>query len=114
MSSFKTIAVSILGKEYQVNCPIDDSDALIKAVEYLDKKMNETKKNSNTIGIDRIAIMTALNLASDLLKKNTQVDKITSERDELSIQLKNQNSMIHSVSDKIVNAIGKFEEGNLP
>ena len=58
--------------------------------------------------------MTALNLASDLLKKNTQVDEITSERDELSIQLKNQNSMIHSVSDKIVNAIGNFEERNLP
>ena len=58
--------------------------------------------------------MTALNLASDLLKKNTQVDEITSERDELSNQLKNQNNMIHSVSDKIVNAIGKFEERNLP
>ena len=80
----------------------------------LDKKMNETKKNSNTIGIDRIAIMTALNLASDLLEKNTQVDEITSERNELSNQLKNQNNMIHSVSDKIVNAIGKFEERNLP
>ena len=114
MGSFKTIAVSILGKEYQVNCPFDDSDALIKAVEYLNQKVNETKKNSNTIGIDRIAIMTALNLASDLLKKNTQVDAITSERDELRIQLKNQNSMIHSVSDKITIAMGKFEERNLP
>ena len=61
-----------------------------------------------------MCIRDRLNLASDLLKKNTQVDEITSERDELSIQLKNQNSMIHSVSDKIVNAIGKFEEGNLP
>ena len=58
--------------------------------------------------------MTALNLASDLLKKNTQVDEITSERDELSNQLKNQNNMIHSVSDKIVNAMGNFGERNLP
>ena len=56
MSSFETITVSILGKEYQVNCPFDDSEALIKAVEYLNNKMNETKKNSNAIGIDRIAV----------------------------------------------------------
>ena len=32
--------------------------------------MNETKKNSSTLGIDRIAIMTALNLANDLLKND--------------------------------------------
>ena len=106
--------MSILGKEYQVNCPIDDSDALDKAVEYLNKKINETKKNSNTIGIDRIVIMTALNLASDLLEKNTQIDEIISERNELNNQLKNQNNIIHSVSDKITIAMGKFEERNLP
>ena len=76
--------------------------------------MNETKKNSSTLGIDRIAIMTALNLASDLLKKNTQVDEITSERDELSNQLKKSKQYDHSVSDKIVNVIGNFEERNLP
>ena len=43
LSSFETVTVSILGKEYQVNCPKDDSAALKKAVEYLNKKMNETK-----------------------------------------------------------------------
>ena len=112
MSSFKTIAVSILGKEYQVNCPIDDSDALNKAVHYLNKKMNETKKNSSTLGIDRIAIMTALNLANDLLKKNAQLDEVTIERDELNNQLRNQNNIIESVSDKIENVMGEFEKRN--
>ena len=109
MTSFKTIAVSILGKDYQVNCPIDDSDALNKAVEYLNKKMNETKKNSNTIGVDRIAIMTALNLADDLLKRDIQVSEITTERNKLSNQLENQNKIIDSVSDKIEDVLEKSE-----
>ena len=39
--------------------------------------------------------MTALNLASDLLKKNAQVDEITSEKNELSNQLKDQNNVFH-------------------
>ena len=112
MNAFKTIAVSILGKEYQVNCPIDDSDALNEAVLYLNKKMNETKKNSSTLGIDRIAIMTALNLANDLLKKNAQLDEVTIERDELNNQLRNQNNIIESVSDKIENVMGEFEKRN--
>jgi len=113
LSSFETIAVSILGKEYQVNCPKDDSAALKKAVEYLNKKMNETKQNSNAIGIDRIAIMTALNLADDLLKSDIHVSKITAEKNELSNQLNIQNTIIDSVSDKIENAMEKFEKRKL-
>ena len=105
MSSLKTITVSILGKEYQVNCPLDDSEALRKAVEYLNSKMNETKRNSNAIGIDRIAIMTALNLADDLLKKDIQLNKMTTEKNEFCSQLKLQNTIIDSVSDKIENTL---------
>ena len=110
MSSFETITVSILGKEYQVNCPKEDSTALKKAVEYLNKKMDETKQNSNAIGIDRIAIMTALNLADDLLKRDIHVSKITAEKNDLSDQLNIQNTIIDSVSDKIENAMEKFEK----
>ena len=105
MSSLKTITVSILGKEYQVNCPLDDSEALRKAVEYLNSKMNETKRNSNAIGIDRIAIMTALNLADDLLKKDIQLNKMAAEKNEFCSQLKLQNTIIDSVSDKIENTL---------
>ena len=110
MSSFETITVSILGKEYQVNCPKEDSTALKKAVEYLNKKMDETKQNSNAIGIDRIAIMTALNLTDDLIRKDIHISKITAEKDELSNQLNMQNTIIGSVSDKIENAMEKFEK----
>ena len=105
--------MSILGKEYQVNCPINDSESLKKAVEYLNDKMNETKRNSNALGVDRIAIMTALNLADDLLKKDAQVEKMTAEKNELDNQLKTQNIIIDSVSDKIDNAIEKLQEDSL-
>jgi len=110
LSSFETVTVSILGKEYQVNCPIDDSAALKKAVEYLNKKMNETKQNSNAIGMDRIAIMTALNLADDLLRKDIHVSKITAEKNELNNQLNMQTTIIDSLSNKIENAMEKFEK----
>jgi len=113
LSSFETITVSILGKEYQVNCPKEDSTALKKAVEYLNKKMDETKQNSNAIGIDRIAIMTALNLTDDLIRKDIHISKITAEKDELSNQLNMQNTIIDSVSDKIENAMEKFEKRKL-
>ncbi len=75
--------------------------------------MDETKQNSNAIGIDRIAIMTALNLTDDLIRKDIHISKITAEKDELSNQLNMQNTIIDSVSDKIENAMEKFEKRKL-
>ena len=75
--------------------------------------MNETKQNSNAIGIDRIAIMTALNLADDLIKRDIHVSKITAEKNELATQLNIQNTLIDSVSDKIEHAMEKFEKRKL-
>mgnify|MGYP003317943877 CR=1 FL=1 len=72
--------------------------------------MNETKQNSNAIGIDRIAIMTALNLADDLLKRDVHVSKITDEKNKLSNRLNMQLTIIDSLSNKIENAMEKFRK----
>ena len=62
------------------------------------------------VGCIIIAIMTALNLADDLIKKDTLVSEITAEKNELSSQLNMHNTIIDSVSDKIENAIEEFEK----
>lgn len=63
----KTIEVSILGRNYKVACEDGERDALMQAVEYLDAKMDEIKKVGKVNGMDRIAVMAALNIAHELL-----------------------------------------------
>jgi cell division protein ZapA len=65
--SGKTIEVSILGRNYRVACEDGERDALMQAVQYLDAKMGEIKKAGKVNGIDRIAVMAALNIAHELL-----------------------------------------------
>lgn len=79
MSISKGIAVKILGKDYQVACPEDQTHRLIDAALLLDSKMKEIKASGRVIGLERIAVMAALNLAHELLlykdvTKNEQVD----------------------------------------
>ena len=63
----KTIEISILGRSYRIACEEGEREALMQAVAYLDGKMDEIKKLGKVNGMDRIAVMAALNIAHELL-----------------------------------------------
>ena len=62
------INVTIMGKSFLVACPAEERDALINASFYLDKKMREIQNTGKVIGIERCAIIAALNIAHELLQ----------------------------------------------
>lgn len=62
------VSVRILEKEYQVACLPEERSELLDSAEYLNLKMREIRDGGNIIGLDRIAVMAALNLANELLK----------------------------------------------
>jgi len=67
MSDARGVDVNIMGREFKVSCSEDEREGLITSVNYLDKKMREIRDTGKVIGVERIAIMAALNLAHELL-----------------------------------------------
>jgi cell division protein ZapA len=63
--------VSILGREFRVSCSEREEPALKNAVQYVDSKMREIRDQGKVIGVDRIAIMAALNIAHELLNSGS-------------------------------------------
>ncbi|HTE41687.1 MAG TPA: cell division protein ZapA [Steroidobacteraceae bacterium] len=61
------VSVRILEKEYQVACPPEERSALLDAAEMLNGKMREIRDGGNVMGVDKIAVMAALNMAAELL-----------------------------------------------
>jgi cell division protein ZapA len=64
--------VTILGREYRVACAADEREELLRAVAYLDSRMREIRDVSKVSGIDRIAVMAALNIANELLRERRE------------------------------------------
>ena len=62
------ISVSILDREYRFACKPDERDALKEAARFLDERMRAIKDAGTVMALEQIAVMTALNLANDLLK----------------------------------------------
>lgn len=63
----KGLDVSIMGREFRVACAEDEQEDLLSSVEYLDKKMREIRDAGKVVGIERIAIMAALNITHEFL-----------------------------------------------
>ncbi|MCC5796887.1 MAG: cell division protein ZapA [Methylophaga sp.] len=61
------VVVSILGKEYQVACPEEEREALIASARMVHQNMEKIRATGKVVGLDRVAVMAALNLAHELL-----------------------------------------------
>ena len=68
MSEATPVSVSILDREFLIGCTAEERAGLIAAASYLDGKMREVRGSSRTQGLDRIAVMAALNIAHELLQ----------------------------------------------
>ena len=70
-----SVQVKIMDKEYRVNCPPSDQEALIKSASYLDENMRNIKGRGNIHGVEKIAVMAALNITHDMLRKNRLINE---------------------------------------
>jgi cell division protein ZapA len=68
------LSVRILDKEYFVACPPEERNDLLDSAALLNGRMKEIRDSSNVVGVDRIAVMAALNLANEVLKLRQQGD----------------------------------------
>jgi cell division protein ZapA len=67
MANNVSLDVTIMGREFRVACPEDEREGLLQAVAYLDRKMREIRDSGKVIGLERIAIMAAINITHDYL-----------------------------------------------
>ncbi|MBX9812065.1 MAG: cell division protein ZapA [Burkholderiales bacterium] len=63
----KGLQINIMGREFRVACPEEEQKGLLEAVDYLNRKMHEIRDHGKVIGLERIAIMAALNIAHEFL-----------------------------------------------
>jgi len=72
------VSVRIMEKEYVVACPYDERSALLDAAEFLNARMREIRDTGKVVGLDRIAVMAALNLAHEILRGKDRESKLDS------------------------------------
>ena len=70
----KTLDISLLGRNYAVAFQESEREALLEAAAFLEQKMSDIKGGGKVVQMERIAVMTALNLANELLTLRKSAD----------------------------------------
>jgi cell division protein ZapA len=68
MSVNETVSVSILDREFLVACAPGERAGLIAAAAHLDSRLREVRSHARGAALDRVALLTALNLSHELLE----------------------------------------------
>jgi cell division protein ZapA len=66
--SITEVHVKILEKEFQLGCSAEERGDLLDSVELLNSRMREIRDGGKVSGIDKIAILAALNIANELIQ----------------------------------------------
>ena len=64
----RPLSVRILEKDYFVACAPEERSELLDSAEFLNSRMREIRDSGKIAGLDRIAVMAALNLAHEVLR----------------------------------------------
>ena len=91
------VSVRILDKEYQVACPASERTNLLDSAEILNEKMREIRDTGRVVGLDRIAVMAALNMANDLLHAKARDEVLDGD----------VSSRLRSISDRVDSILGE-------
>jgi cell division protein ZapA len=69
------VTLIIMGKEYKIACDPAEQDNLINCATELDRQMRKMRDSGRIAGAERIAVVTALNLAHELQTlKNQRIE----------------------------------------
>jgi cell division protein ZapA len=105
----RTLSLTILDREYRINCPAGAEQQLRDAAHLLDQKMAEIKNSTSSSGTlpgtDRIAVIAALNIAHQLLETQHELQQQATIFDDLNnrldtaLNLSAQRENEHSAAD---------------
>lgn len=101
--TYAHVSIRILGKEYQVACPAEEKADLLASADLLNKKMQDIRSSGKVLGLDRVAVMAALNMANELIKRTDEDRQL---KDIVDLRIK-------AMRERLDSALGPGQQLNL-
>ncbi len=84
-------SIRILDREFRINCSEDERESLLDAARYLDLRLRDARDHGPNLSLDKLTIMTALNISDSLLKAQS----------ELKLRSENVDDRLHNLTDRL-------------
>lgn len=109
MDNKNKIEVRIQGKDYVVK-GIESDEYMQKVALYIDKKMNEVSRTNHRLNTAMVAVLTAINVADDLLKTADAYNQSKKELKEKTEELERTKASLKAALDEVASLREKLTE----
>jgi cell division protein ZapA len=88
------VSVRILDKEFLIACPPEQRAALAQSAELLNEQLREIRGTGKVVGLERMMVMAALNMANDLVRLRAREQE---RETQLSARLRQMHERVENV-----------------
>lgn len=101
-----SLTIRILGRDYSVACPDGERERLLHSAEYLSKRMESIQRRGKTLGVDKVAVMAALNITRDLLELKKQCNAEQAESNQSDEAMRERLAQLQLTIDQSLDDAG--------
>ncbi len=76
------ISIRILDRDFQINCSEEERENLLDAARFLDLRLRDARDHGPNLSLEKLAIMTALNISDSLLKTQQELKQRSENVDD--------------------------------
>ena len=89
-NSMIPVSIRIMEKEYKISCPEGEHESLIASAKHVDENMRKMRDGGKALGAERIAVMSAINIAHELINSEASTgsnESIIAQIDSLQLSV---------------------------
>ena len=104
------ISVKIMGTNYTLSCPPEKKENLIKAAKLVHDTMTSIDEAGIVFGLDRVAVMAAINIANDVITGNADTAKFIRTEHDIELDLKKIKNRLEGINEQVETSINSEKD----
>jgi cell division protein ZapA len=82
-TEYTEVKLKIFDNDFKIRCAKEEADDLIASAKYVEDKMHDIRGEDKKFSYERVAVITALNTAHELLTQGKNSEKLVKAQDQI-------------------------------
>jgi len=104
------ISVKIMGTNYTLSCPPEKKENLIKAAKLVHDTMTSVDEAGIVFGLDRVAVMAAINIANDVITGNADTAKFIRTEHDIELDLIKIKNRLDGINEQVETSLNSEKD----
>ena len=104
------ISVKIMGTNYTLSCPPEKKENLIKAAKLVHDTMTSVDEAGIVFGLDRVAVMAAINIANDVITGNADTAKFIRTEHDIELVLIKIKNRLDGINEQVETSLNSEKD----